>query len=116
MTEEQTFRTSYNHNISRCVRRCANRLILKDCKFSGTYFQERIFDLLCEILAKTHVRYSANPIVHKENAKPHIAHKTENYFQSCGFHYIPQPPYNPDINPHNFSFLTLVKIIMRKRV
>lgn len=82
-------------------------------------------DLYCQQLSRVYEKLKEKyPILvrrkralfHQDNAKPHIAKKTQNKFKELdGVEVLPHPPYSPDVAPSDYGLFRSMQHFLRGR-
>jgi hypothetical protein len=68
-------------------------------RFNRGYFCQQILEPLSQIRHSERATGSRRLIVHFGNATRHPSVRTENGYQNCEFHHVPQTPHSTDISP-----------------
>jgi histone-lysine N-methyltransferase SETMAR len=85
------------------------KVLEKGRKFNAGYYVAEI----CELLSQWHsIEAAGNErklLVHADNARPHTAKLSTQYFNENRMKWAPHPPYSPDLAPSDFYLFRYVR-------
>jgi transposase len=82
------------------------KVLPRGCKWTSQYY---IDDILLEIGALPIAGDRNKPVIHADNAKPHVSTRVKQYMEDHRLRTAPRAPYSPDLAPSNFFLFGYVK-------
>jgi histone-lysine N-methyltransferase SETMAR len=78
------------------------KVLEKGRKFNAGYYVAEILEPLSQWRSIEAVRNGRKVFVHQDNARPHTAKLSTQYFNENRMKSVPHPPYSPDLGPSDF--------------
>jgi hypothetical protein len=85
------------------------KVLEKGRKFNAGYYIAEILESLSQWRSTEAVAKERKLLVHADNARPHTAKLSTQYFNENRMKSAPHPPYSPDLTPSDFYLFGHVK-------